>query len=51
MSAWAADTGVTLALEFVQKKSNEILVIPKLVEQLEIKDHVISVDAMGLRPQ
>ncbi len=47
VSAWAADTGVTLALEFVQQKSNEIPAIPKLLEQLEIKGHVVSVDAMG----
>ncbi len=47
LSAWAADTGVTLAVEFVQKKSNEIPAIPLLLEQLEIKGHVISVDAMG----
>ncbi len=47
VSAWAADTGVTLALEFVQQKSNEIPAIPKLLQQLEIKGHVVSVDAMG----
>ena len=47
LSAWAADTGVTLAVEFIQKKSNEIPAIPKLLDQLEIKGHVISVDAMG----
>ncbi len=47
LSAWAADTGVTLALEFIQKKSNEIPAIPKLLDQLELKGHVISVDAMG----
>ena len=47
VSAWAAETGLTLALEFVQKKSNEIPAIPKLLDQLEIKGHVVSVDAMG----
>lgn len=47
LSAWAADTGVTLALEFVQKKSNEIPAIPKLLDQLEIRGHVVSMDAMG----
>ncbi len=47
LSAWAADAGVTLALEFIQEKSNEIPAIPKLLDQLEIKGHVISVDAMG----
>ena len=31
----------------VQKKSNEIPAIPKLLEQLEIAGHIISVDAMG----
>lgn len=34
-------------MEFVQKKSNEIPAIPKLLDQLEIQGHVISVDAMG----
>jgi predicted transposase YbfD/YdcC len=47
LSAWAADAGVTLALEFIQDKSNEIPAFPKLLDQLEIKGHVISVDAMG----
>jgi len=47
LSAWATDTGVTLALEFVEKKSNEIPAIPKLLEQLELKGHIVSVDAMG----
>lgn len=47
LSAWAADAGVTLALEFVRKKSNEIPAIPRLLEKLELKGHVVSVDAMG----
>jgi predicted transposase YbfD/YdcC len=47
LSAWAADAGVTLALEFVQKKSNEIPSIPLLLEKLELKGHVVSMDAMG----
>lgn len=47
LSAWAADTGVTLALEFIQDKSNEIPALPKLLDQLDIKGHVVSVDAMG----
>lgn len=47
LSAWAADSGVTLGVEFVQKKSNEIPAIPKLLERLDIKGHIVSVDAMG----
>lgn len=47
VSAWAADTGVTLAQEFVRDKSNEITAIPKLLAQLELKDHTVTIDAMG----
>ena len=47
LSAWAADSGLTLALEFVREKSNEIPAIPLLLEQLELKGHVVSLDAMG----
>ena len=47
VSAWAADTGVTLAQEFVDHKSNEITAIPKLLAQLDLKGHIVTLDAMG----
>ena len=47
LSAYAAEAGLTLGVEFVVRKSNEIPAIPKLLEQLEIGGHIISVDAMG----
>lgn len=47
LSAYAAEAGLTIGVEFVQKKSNEIPAIPKLLEKLEIKGHIISMDAMG----
>ena len=47
VSAWAADSGVTLGQEFVQDKSNEITAIPKLLEMLSIKGHIVTIDAMG----
>ena len=47
VSAWAADTGVTLAQEFVTEKSNEITAVPKLLAQLDLKDHTVTMDAMG----
>lgn len=47
VSAWAADTGVTLAQEFVSKKTNEITAIPKLLSQLDLKGHIVTIDAMG----
>jgi predicted transposase YbfD/YdcC len=47
LSAYAAEAGLTLGVEFVSQKSNEIPAIPKLFEQLDIAGHLISVDAMG----
>lgn len=47
LSAYAAEAGLTLGVEFVARKSNEITAIPKLFEQLDIAGHLISVDAMG----
>ena len=47
LSAYAAEAGLTLGVEFVAKKSNEITAIPKLFEQLDMAGHLISVDAMG----
>ncbi len=47
VSAWACESGVTLAQTFVDKKSNEITAIPKLLELLNIEGHVVTIDAMG----
>lgn len=47
LSAYAAEAGLTLGVEFVQQKSNEIPAIPKLLDQLKIEGHIISTDAMG----
>lgn len=47
VSAWAKEAGVTLALEYVTEKSNEITAIPKLLSQLELKGHILTLDAMG----
>lgn len=47
LSAYAAETGLTLGVEFVMRKSNEIPAIPKLLDQLEMEGHLVSVDAMG----
>jgi len=47
VSAWAAEAGVTLAQQFVDHKSNEITAIPKLLAQLDLKGHIVTLDAMG----
>lgn len=47
ISAWACETGVSLAQLAVDKKSNEIIAVPKLLRSLDIEGHTVSLDAMG----
>ena len=47
VSAFATEARVVLAQEKVSEKSNEITAIPKLLDWLDIKGHIITIDAMG----
>ena len=47
VSAWACESGLTLAQAFVSDKSNEITAIPDLLKMLNLKGAVITIDAMG----
>jgi predicted transposase YbfD/YdcC len=47
VSAWSTQNSLVLGQVAVDDKSNEITAIPKLLELLDIKDHVITIDAMG----
>ena len=47
VSAWATQQGMTLGQVAVDSKSNEITAIPKLLEMLELKGAIVSIDAMG----
>ena len=47
VSAWACEAGVTLAQTFVGDKTNEITAIPELLEMLNVKGSVVTLDAMG----
>jgi predicted transposase YbfD/YdcC len=47
VSAFASKTGIVLGQEKVDKKSNEITAIPKLLDLLDIKGCIITIDAMG----
>jgi predicted transposase YbfD/YdcC len=47
VSAWAVKNHVLLGQEAVEKKSNEIVAIPKLLEILDLKGAVVTIDAMG----
>lgn len=47
VSAWANKAGLTLGQIKVDEKSNEITAIPELLDQLDIRDCIITIDAMG----
>lgn len=47
VSAYATEARLVLAQEKVAQKSNEITAIPKLIEWLDIKGNIITIDAMG----
>lgn len=47
VSAWAQHNGLTLAQHAVDKKSNEITAVPKLLRLLNLKGAIVTLDAMG----
>lgn len=47
VSAWSSGKGLILGQMRTEAKSNEITVIPKLIESIDIKGAVITIDAMG----
>jgi len=47
VSAWASENGLTLGQVKTEEKSNEITAIPELLELLNIKGCILTIDAMG----
>ena len=47
VSAWASEQGIALGQLATEEKSNEITAIPELLEQIDVKDSVVTIDAMG----
>ncbi len=47
VSAWAADHGITLGQVATEEKSNEITALPQLIDLLDLKDCVVTIDAAG----
>jgi predicted transposase YbfD/YdcC len=47
VSAWAGQTGITLGQVAVDAKSNEITAMPQLLELLDLRDKIVTTDAMG----
>jgi predicted transposase YbfD/YdcC len=47
VSAWASEEGIALGQVATDDKSNEITAIPQLLEQLQLADTIVTIDAMG----
>ena len=47
VSAWSKEDGFCLGQKAVEEKSNEITAIPELLEKIQIKGQIITIDAMG----
>jgi hypothetical protein len=49
VSAWASDFGITLGQAATEEKSNEITAIPQLLEQIDVEDAIVTIDAPDAR--
>jgi predicted transposase YbfD/YdcC len=47
VSAWAVQRGISLGQLATKEKSNEITAIPELLDQIDIKKSVVTIDAAG----
>lgn len=47
VTAWSKEDGFSLGQKVVDEKSNEITAIPELLEKINIKGQVVTIDAMG----
>jgi predicted transposase YbfD/YdcC len=51
VSAWASQNRLVLAQEKVDEKTNEITAIPTLLKLLDLRDCIITIDAMGCQTE
>jgi predicted transposase YbfD/YdcC len=51
VSAWATEQGIALGQVATDAKSNEITAIPQLLEQIDLKGTLITIDAMGCQKE
>jgi predicted transposase YbfD/YdcC len=47
VSAWASEEGIALGQVATADKSNEITAIPQLLQQIDLTDTIVTIDAMG----
>ena len=51
VSAWACEHGLALAQVATEEKSNEITAIPELIDRVDVKGAVVTIDAMGCQKE
>ena len=51
VSAWASEQGIALGQIATEEKSNEITAIPELIDQIDIRGAVVTIDAMGCQKE
>src|SRR5262249_61252675 len=51
VSAWATEEGIALGQIATEEKSNEITAIPLLLEQIDLTEAVVTIDAMGCQKE
>ncbi len=51
VSAWASSSGLVLGQRKVSEKFNEITAIPELLTLLDLKDCIVTIDAMGCQKE
>ena len=51
VSAWASEHGLALGQVATEEKSNEITAIPELIDQIDVKGAIVTIDAMGCQKE
>ena len=51
VSAWAGEHGLALGQVATEEKSNEITAIPELIDRIDVKGAVVTIDAMGCQKE
>ena len=51
VSAWATENGLSLGQVATDEKSNEITAIPELIDRIDVKGAIVTLDAMGCQKQ
>ncbi len=51
VSAWASEHGLALGQVATEEKSNEITAIPALIDRIDVKGAIVTIDAMGCQKE